>query len=219
MRVLLIDKDGDLLDQVVGDIQESYIVDTAGSGVEGTYLSETNEYDAVVVGPSLTDMNPCEVCQKARNANLKVPIVYIPTENKLESRLEAYKSGADVCINRPVNGEELKAQLRAFERLKAGVESSEIKIKNFSLNLITRSVCFHGKKLDLRRKEFDILEYLFINKNRVVSKEELLDHVWENGIYIFSNTLEVHIRNIRNRLEKPNKITLIKTVRGFGYTI
>jgi len=219
MRILLVDEAGDLMNRMIVDIESGYVVDVAHDDLEGSYLSEVNEYDAIIVGPTLSYEKAIEVCRKTRDFNVEVPILFIPKECNVDNRLKALDSGADVCINHSINTSEIKAQLKAFERKKAGVKNFEIRARNTILNLKEKQVKINGKKVNLRRKEFDLLEYLFINKGRVVSKEELLEHVWDNGIYVFSNTVEVHILTIRKRLKKYLAKAFIKTVRGFGYIV
>lgn len=219
MRILLVDNDRDLIDLVLNDIQQSYVVDVAYNSVEGSYLSEVNDYDVVVVGPSVFENEGVELCKTARISNARVPIAMIPSGDNSEKRILALDSGADVCIKYPVNPTELNAQLRALIRRNSFCPSPVINIANLSLNTSQRKLTVNGREVFLRKKEYQILEFLILNKGKVISKEILLEHIWDNGIYIFSNLVEVHIRNIRIALKKVRSQKMIKTIRGFGYLI
>jgi two-component system response regulator PhoP len=219
MRILLVDNDGDLIDQVLSDMHQSYVVDVAHSSSEGSYLSEVNDYDAVVVGPSIFDSDRNELCQKARVSNTTVPIAIIPSEDSPEKRILALDSGADVCMKYPVNPPELNAQLRALIRRNSFCPNPVITAGNISLNSSQRKVTVKNRVVSLRKKEYEILEFLIMNKGKAISKEMLLEHLWDGGIYIFSNIIEVHIRNIRLALQKFGAEKIIKTIRGFGYII
>jgi DNA-binding response OmpR family regulator len=219
MRILLVDNGGDLIDQVLDGISQSYVVDAAYSSDEGGCLSEVNNYDAVAVGPSIFDEERNELCQKARSSNAMVPIAVITSENSPEKRISALNSGADVCIKYPVNSPELAAQLKALIRRNSSCPSPEVIIGNISLNSTRRKISIRGREIPLRKKEYEILEFLIMNKSRAVSKEMLLEHIWDGGLYIFSNIVEVHIRNIRLALQKSGAKKIIKTIRGFGYII
>jgi DNA-binding response OmpR family regulator len=219
MRILLVDNDGDLIDQVLSGMHQSYVVDIAHSSSEGGYLSEVNDYDAVVVGPSIFDDDRNELCQKARVSNTTVPIAIIPSEDNSEKRIQALNSGADVCMKYPVDPPELDAQLRALIRRNSFCPNPTITVGDITLNSSQRKIMARGKVVSLRKKEYEILEFLIMNKGKTISKEVLLEHIWDGGIYIFSNIIEVHIRNIRLSLEKFGVEKIIKTIRGFGYLI
>jgi DNA-binding response OmpR family regulator len=219
MRILLVDNGGDLIDQVLDEMHQSYVVDAAYSSSEGSYLSEVNDYDAVAVGPSVFDSERDMLCKKARSSNTTVPIAVITKEDAPEKRISALNSGADVCIKYPINPPELDAQLRALIRRNSFCPDPMITAGTISLNSSQRKVAIGGKAVSLRKKEYEILEFLMMQKGKVVSKEMLLEHVWDGGLYIFSNIIEVHIRNIRMALQKSGMKKAIKTIRGFGYTI
>ena len=218
MRILLIDTESDLIEQALYEANESYIIDSACNEDEGSNLSEINEYDAVIVGPTLSSSKEVLLCRSTRNLNSSVPIAVISNQKGLGKAL-LLDSGADVCISPPVDGKELGAQIRALIRRNTKNSSSVLKAKNVSLDTTRKIVQVYGQDVFLRRKEYELLEYLLINKNIVVTKEKILEHVWEEGIYSFSNNLEVHIRNLRLALNKYGAEKIIKTVRGFGYIV
>jgi DNA-binding response OmpR family regulator len=219
MRILLVDNDGDLIDQVINGIHQNYIVDVAHDSVQESYLSEVNDYDAVIVGPALFDSEGSKLCEMARTVNSTVPVAIIPSKNDPQKRTLALNAGADVCINYPVEAEELNAQLRALIRRNSLNLEPVITVGNVSLDCSKRKVIVGGKPVLLRKKEYELLEILFINRGRVVTKEKMLEHIWDRGIYIFSNTVEVQMRNLKLALKKKGARQIFRTVRGFGYTV
>jgi DNA-binding response OmpR family regulator len=219
MRILLVDSKGDIIDQVSDDIHQSYVVDVAYNSNEGSFLTEVNDYDAVLVGPTLVDYERVEFYKNVRVYNKLVPIAAISSEDDPEKRILALDSGADVCIKYPMHVLEFKAQLRALIRRNSLCLSSVVVVGHISLDTSKKRIYCNNKVLSFRKKEYEIIEYLIMNKGKVISKEKLLEHVWDEGLYVFSNIVEVHIRNIRLELKKYKAFNFIKTVRGFGYTI
>lgn len=221
MRILLIEDEEKYLKELVPEVEKEYVVDVAYSGENGTFLSEVNEYDAIIVDSTLPDMSGLQVCKTSRSLSISAPILYLGDKSLCdEEKLESLRSGADAYVSKPINYEELKVKLGVLLRRRGDKYfHSVVCLGKLKIDMNARSIFVDGKRVDLRRMEYDVLEYLVLNIGRVVSKEELLEHVWKKGLYVFSNTVEVHIRNLRERLEKPYGLEIIKTVRGFGYRI
>jgi DNA-binding response OmpR family regulator len=225
MRLLFIHEDADYTADLLPDIEQDYVVDVAFSGAQGTELSQINDYDVLVVSASLSDMTSSSVCENARQAKIEGPIIVVapsdPSNVSPSTKIACLDSGADVFCTLPANSRELNAQVRALVRRHSLSTSLSdiICIGAVVIDLKTRQVCVYGHTIKLSRKEYDILQYLMLNKNKIVSKEELLEHVWLRGIYILSNTVEAHIGYLRKKIDKPFKIKFIKTIRGFGYTV
>ena len=219
MRILMVEYDKEFLDEFLIEVEKDYVVDVACNGVEGAYLSQINDYDVMVVDHNLPDMDGSEVCRLARTAEVTTPILYISDNSEERTKVECLDAGADAHFLKSAGKDSFKAQVRALVRRKALFNGgSSLKIGRLEMNLKNKKVFVDGKGVDLRRKEFDLLEYMLLNAGRVVSKEEILEHVWQNGIYVFSNTVEVHIRSLRTKMEIL-EVQPIKTVRGFGYKI
>jgi len=220
MRILLIEDDKDLLADVLTEVEKDYVVDVAYNGVDGAYMSQINDYDVLVVDSSLPDIDGVEVCRNARKEKVTTPIILLSKNPDPQDRVMSLDAGADVNLQKPLNLLEFKAQLRALAR-RANMSAcgSDLKVGRLEVDFRNKQVLARGKILPLRRKEFDLLEYLLVNRGRIVSKEELLEHVWEKGIYVFSNTVEVHVRSLRYKFLKTIGKKLILTIRGFGYKI
>ncbi len=221
MKMLLIESDKKIIEKITTGFEKCYIVDTALSGYKGMYLSEINDYDVIIIDSILQDMGGVEICRMIRSANIITPIMLISDISKYAEKVMSLDAGADVTISKPVNINEVIAQVRALVRRNGNSNNCHnmLKVGEIGLNIKRRQFFVNEEPIFLRRKEFDLLEYLMINRGKIISKEELLEHVWEKGIYIFSNTVEVHIRNIRVRFEKVVGRNIIRTSRGFGYEI
>ncbi len=222
MRILLVQDDLDYLSDHIAEIEKEYIVDVAYTASDGCYMSEVNDYDVIVVDGCLPNDEGTNLCKNIRDANISSPILYLADQENSNKRVDYFHNGANACIKKSTTTKELSAQIKALARLRhkySGSNSIKLSEGNLSVDLNLQTVMHYDKEIPLRRKEFGILEYLLLNKGRVVSKEELLDHIWEDGILVKSNSLEVHVRNLRLKLEKPFSLKLINTVRGFGYKI
>lgn len=220
MRILLVEDDLDYINSYIAEIEKDYVVDVAYTASDGAYMSEVNDYDAIVVDCKLPDSNGYCLCNNVRSANIKSPILFLADAIDSPVRIECLKNGANVCLPKKVAPSELSAQIKALLRLRHSyTTAAAIELGNLKIDLNLQQVSFNNVEIELRCKEFHILEYLILNRTRIVSKEELLDHVWEEGLLVQSNSLEVHIRNIRLKIEIPFGVKVIKTVRGFGYKI
>lgn len=219
MRVLFIEDDIPYIDSILGDVSKEYVVDVAYTGDEGAYLSEVNDYDLIMVSDGLRDCKATDVCSQVRKYCSNVPLLLVSDNLDSNKIFEGIDSGADACIPKTSDAFVVRKGIRTFVRKTKGIGKRCLHAGDLSYNLDTRSVTLKGKEITLRRKEFDILEYLLINKGRVVSKEELLEHIWTAGLYSLSNTVEVHIKHLRDKIEKPDGIKIITTIKGFGYRI
>ena len=220
MRILLIEDGDEYAENLISDMSDRYIIDVAYSGVEGTYLSQVNDYDAILVDSTLPDMDGVDVCREARSADVNAPILFVTDNDNLDYMLSSLDSGADAYISKPINSLELNSKLRALIRRTSNlIAKDRIELGGVCVNLKARQVEVYSEPIPLRRKEYDLLEYLAMHKDRAVSKEELLEHIWDEGINIFSNTVEVHIKHLRDKIEKPLGSRVIHTVRGFGYKL
>lgn len=219
MRILVVDVEGDLIDKVYAELEQSYIVDVAHDSVEGGMLSEANDYDAVIAGPDVCTEESGDFYTRARLLNKRLPIAAVSQNDSVDEHINALRLGADVCISRTQNPKEVDAQLKAMIRRNSYCADEVIRTGKIILERFLRRVLINGKEVEFRRKEYDLLEYLLANKGRLVSKESILEHLWDGSIYILSNTVEVHMRNLRNKLKKFGVKNLIRTRRGFGYFI
>ena len=219
MRILIIEDDKEMSETLREGLQGLYAVDTALTGEDGYYQALTNNYDAIVLDLCLGDTDGITVCRKLRHANIKTPILVLTGQNKADFVVTALDAGSDDYLTKPFNFPELTARLRALTRRSCDQKSSVFSAGNLTLDVSKRTAT-HGKvKIPLRRKEFELLEYLMRNHGSVITRDMILNHLWADGADTASNIVDVHIKYLRDRVDKPFGTHLIKTVHGFGYKI
>jgi len=219
MRVLFVEEDLGYINALMGELSRDYVVDIAHTGEDGAYLSEVNDYDIILVDDKLPDCSGLHVCNLTRNSKCLSPIILLSQNFSGDKIIESLEHGIDLCFPRNVPPKQISQSVSALIRKNNELKKDPVLINNYFFDFCKKIVRVNGTEINLRRKEYDILEYLVLKRGRVVSKEEILEHIWVSGIYLLSNTVEVHVTNIRNVLEKPFNLKLIETVRGFGYRI
>jgi len=220
MRVLFVDNDAHSAVDMCSEIDKHYLLDAAHNGEEGVYLSQVNDYAAIVVEADLGDMKNTDLCKVAREDDQETPIIILLDKDNLERKLESLDCGADAVLTKPVHASEVVAYLRSLIKRANGVGGANVlSAGELRMDLRAKEVDREGRSIRLSRKEFEILECLMLSKGRIVSKERLLEQVWEMGFETFSNTLAVHIKSLRDKVDRPFDKKLIKTVYGFGYKV
>ncbi len=195
--------------------QETWATDVAYDGEEGYDLAASEDYDAIVLDLMLPKMDGMEICKKLRAEGKHVPILMLTARGEVSDKVEGLNSGADDYLVKPFAFEELLARVRALVRRPKETQDVELKVKDLVLNTNTFEVKRAGRVIDLSRKEFALLEYLMRNQGRVVSKENIIAHVWDYESDILPNTVEVFVGYLRDKIGGG----LIKTIRGFGYRL
>lgn len=196
--------------------QESYAVDLAFTGTEGYDLAASENYDLIILDVMLPGISGIEICEKLRIENNHTPILMLTARGQTGDKVQGLNSGADDYLTKPFAFEELLARIKALSRRPKKTTGSVYNVANLKLDTITYDVKRGDKKINLSSKEFSLLEYLMRNKNTVISKDQIIEHVWDYDSDILPNTVEVFVGYLRNKLGKPDLIT---TVRGFGYKI
>ncbi|MBP9815774.1 response regulator transcription factor, partial [Candidatus Woesebacteria bacterium] len=196
------------------------VMDVAYKGSDGEYLAHINEYDLIILDYVLPDTNGLELCLKLRRANIRVPILFVTVRYGIRDKVAALDAGADDYIVKPFSVKELHARIRALMRRSSNVYNDDVlKAGDLLLDVLNRKVVRNDMNIYLRRKEFNLLEYMLRNQNRVLTRGMILEHVWEDGIEELSNTVDVHIKYLRDKVDKPFNEKLIKTVHGLGYKL
>lgn len=209
-----------LIDSVKNLLEGLYIVDHAGTGHDGIESAHLVQYSLIILDLGLPDMNGEEVCRELRSSNITTPILVLTVQKDPETTVKLLNCGADDYITKPFNGEALKARIAALLRRDYNMNQEKvITINGLTVNISRREVWREGVRILLRRKEFDILEYLVANHGRVLTRTMILDHVWEAGTAGWTNTVDVHIKYLRDKVDRPFERTLIKTAYGVGYMI
>ncbi|MGH7203047.1 MAG: response regulator transcription factor, partial [Candidatus Levyibacteriota bacterium] len=198
----------------------SYAVDIASTGEDALYKFEINNYDCVILDIMLPKGNGLEVCRKMRTNNTSLPIIMLTAKDAIEDRVTGLDAGADDYLTKPFAFTELSARIRALMRRGKKADPVILTIDNVSLDPSTRIVKRGEKQLILTTREYALLEYLLRHKNEVVTKTELLEHVWDYNYDGFSNIVETYIKYLRKKLQTSEKENeLIHTMRGSGYVL
>ncbi|MFA5524760.1 MAG: response regulator transcription factor [Tissierellales bacterium] len=201
---------------------EGYEVEKAFNGRDGLELATTQPFNLVLLDIMLPELNGIEVLRRIRRVS-EVPIILLTARDAVVDKVVGLDGGADDYITKPFAIEELLARIRAALRKKTSSNvtktSSELGAGALSLDPIRREVQVNGKLLDLTKREFDLLHYLLENKNIVISRETLLQHIWGYDFSGGTNAVDVYVRYLRAKIEEPFDLKLLHTVRGVGYVI
>lgn len=220
MKLLYIDDNRILIDSVKKLLDKNYIVDFASTGYDGLQFARSVHYDLILLDLGLPDINGFHVCRELRKAKISAPIMILSVQKDPETSVKLLNCGADDYLTKPFNSAVLQARIAAILRRSSDMnEEKIIEIDTLIINVSRREVQRCGTIIDLRRKEFDILEYLAVNHGRVLTRAMILDHVWEAGTEGWNNTVDVHIKYLRDKVDRPFGKPLIKTAYGVGYMI
>ncbi len=222
MRILVVEDDTRIADSVkMGLEMEGYAVDVEHDGENG-YLSATaEEYDIIVTDIMMPVLDGFAMIRKLREAGVKTPIIALTAKTQNQDVVDGLDSGADDYLAKPFSFEVLLARIRALLRRPAETQDTVLKIADLEIDPASRTVLRGGQEISLSTKELALLEYLVRNQGKVVSKDQLIAHVWDFDADILPNTVEVFIKFIRDKVEKPfpKSPKLIHTVRGLGYKV
>ena len=216
MRILIVEDDINLNRQLAEALKEAgYVVDTAFDGEEGHFLGDTEPYDAIILDIGLPEMDGITVLEKWRGAGRTVPVLILTARDRWSDKVAGIDAGADDYVAKPFHVEEVLARIRALIRRAAGHASSEIVCGPVRLDTKSSKASVDGKPLKLTSHEYRLLAYLMHHKGEVVSRTELVEHMYDQDFDRDSNTIEVFV----GRLRKKMGVDLIETVRGLGYRI
>jgi len=216
MRVLIVEDNTELARQVRNTLaHERYVVDIAGDGEEGLFLAETEPYDAVILDLGLPRLDGLSVLQRLRSAGNEVPILILTSRDTWREKVTGLRAGADDYLAKPFEFEELLARLEALIRRASGHASPLLTCCNVVLDTNGARVTVDGNPVELTALEYRTLEYLMQHPDKVVSKTELTEHIYDQNFDRDSNVIEVLINRLRGKLNTD----LIKTRRGLGYQI
>lgn len=220
MKVLLVEDDNEIAELVRKTlIADDNIVEVAEDGNNGSFLARSFDYDAIVLDYSLPKKDGLTVCKEIRNAGKFTPVLFLTVAGDIETKLEAFKKGADDYMTKPFALRELQARLKAITSRPAIVKNDVLQIGDLEMNTNKHTVTRCGKNIRLTHKEYSMLEYLMRNVGTVISRALLMEHIWTADSNPFSNTIETHIRNLRKKINIKNKPDLIKNVTGRGYVL
>lgn len=220
MKILIIEDNPLVAQRLVSSLKRSHTVEVASSGDEGLRLIDANPFDMLLLDLGLPDAHGSEICKRVRDTNKDIPILIVTGDNTTNNKVNLLDIGADDYLTKPFNADELRARVQALSRRRIrGEQQTILTVGPLELDLSKRSVFRDGRSIQLRRKEFDILAYLMQNEGRVMTRELIVHHAWPSTSSGWPGSVDVHIKQLRDKVDKPFAVALIKTAYGIGYSI
>jgi two-component system, OmpR family, copper resistance phosphate regulon response regulator CusR len=220
VRILLVEDEIRVAGFIARGLREqAYAVDIAGDGEQAVYLAAVNSYDLVILDVMLPIKDGHAVCREMRASGLGIPILMLTARDAVDDRVAGLDSGADDYLIKPFDFQELLARLRALLRRSATIRPPVAHVADLVLNTGSHRVERGGKAVPLTTREYALLEFLVLNQGRVVGREEIAQHVWDENFDPFSNVIDVYIRRLRGKLDAGFSPRLIHTRRGAGYLL
>lgn len=220
MRILVIEDEKELCDSIKeGLILDGYEVDACYNGLDGEEMATVETYDLILLDLTLPDMDGMEILQSVRSQNALVPILILSARVQTEDKVEGLDRGANDYLTKPFDFSELEARIRSLTRRKFVQKSIYLSFDGLELDTKSRRLHYNGEEIFLTKKEMGILEYLLLNQERVVSQEEIIEHVWNNEVNEFSNSIRVHISALRKKLREKMEHDPIVNKVGQGYIL
>lgn len=221
MRVLVVEDDRSIAEFVAAGLrQEGYVVDVARTGVEGLDLAQSSPYDAAVIDVMLPRLDGLSLVGAMRRAGIPTPVLFLSARHSVDDRVKGLQMGGDDYLTKPFAFVELLARLQAITRRQAGAtDATELSVGDLRLDRITRRVERAGSPIDLRPREYALLEFLMRQPGKVVSKAMIVSHVWSYGFDTGTNAVDVLVYRLRDKIDKSFDVKMIHTVRGVGYVL
>lgn len=220
MKLLFIEDNQRLAEVIKSHLSGLFVIDMVHTGEEGIDKASSGSYSVIVLDLKLPDMTGLDVCRTLREAEIETPVLILTANDDTESKVELLNGGADDYLTKPFNINELKARITALSRRQPrSYTPSTITLHDLVIDTNERKVYRDGILIPLRRKEFDILAYLVNNRGRVLTRQMILSHAWDAHKDAWNSTVDVHIKHLRDKIDRPFKTSLIKTAYGVGYVI
>lgn len=220
MKILIIDDEPAIVQFLKDGLEAAmYVVETAMDGERGAFLARTGTYDLIILDYMLPKMDGAQVLGEIRKENRHVPVLMLTVMSELKDKEELFRLGADDYLTKPFLFEELVLHIRALLKRPARAEGEMYKVDNLTLNTRTKIIRRGGQEIYLTRREFALLEYLMTNRNQIVSRNQILENVWDYNADPFSNSVETHMASLRRKLNSGHNRNLIHTFTGRGYKL
>jgi DNA-binding response OmpR family regulator len=222
MKILVVEDEHKIANSIKKGLeQESFTVDVAYDGNVGYDYASSACYDLIILDLMMPGLNGLEICKKLRSEKNNTPILILTAKDQLQDKVNGLNSGADDYLTKPFAFEELLARVKALRRRPKNIIESVFCIDDLTLDTNNFELSRAGKIIALSAKEYSLLEYLFRNQNKTLTKEQIISHVWDYDANILPNTVEVYMAYLRHKIDKafPKSSPLIHTVRGFGYKL
>ncbi|MCU7494171.1 MAG: response regulator transcription factor [Ignavibacteria bacterium] len=220
MKILLVEDEKKVASFIKRGLEEEYYtVDVAFDGKSGRELALSQEYDLIILDIMLPFINGITLLKTIRENKISTPVLLLTARQSVESKVEGLDSGADDYLTKPFAFEELLARIRALLRRKESEKSLSLRAADLVMDLQTHSVTRNGLAISLTPKEYAVLEFLLRNKNKVISRTRLSEHVYDYHFDTDTNVIDVYINKLRNKIDKDFDRQILFTIRGVGYSI
>jgi len=220
MRILIAEDDSRLLTQLDVLLQQSgYSVDLADNGNSALYLLKEHSYDAAIIDIGLPHVDGFDVIRQARRADVSSPVLILTARDRWQEKVEGLDAGADDYLTKPFHNEELLARVKALIRRSSGQANPTISFGPLELDTVAEELAVDGSRLELTAYEYKVMEYLMLNPQKVVSKTELTEHIYDQDFDLDSNVIEVFVGRLRKKIDPAGTLKPIETLRGRGYRI
>lgn len=221
MRVLIVEDEPKVAAAIKRGLeQERFVADMVHDGESGLSYGLSDDYDVIILDRMLPGgMDGLAICKQLRAEGVKTPVLMLTAKDRVPDRVEGLDNGADDYLVKPFDFEELTARLRALLRRPSNSQTPILSWSDLELDPSSGQVMRKNTVIALTKREYSLLEYLLRHANQIVSKDTLLQHVWDDDADVLPNTIEVYMGYLRNKIDKPFKTPLLHTVRGFGYRL
>ncbi|MFA5803118.1 MAG: response regulator transcription factor [Melioribacteraceae bacterium] len=220
MRILVVEDEKKVASFIKKGLEEElYQVDLAGNGKDGFEMTLNNEYDLIISDVMMPVMNGIQFVKELRKNKIITPVLLLTIKDSTKDKVEGLDSGADDYLTKPFSFEELTARVRALLRRKETQKDNTLTVDDLKMDLVAHKITRTNEEIILTPREYSILEYLLRNKNKIVSRTKLIEHVYDFHFDSGTNVIDVYINKLRSKIDLPNKKQLIHTVRGVGYII
>ena len=220
MRILIVEDEMKLAHAMKRALQlQKYAVDVVNNGKDGLDFAIGEELSLIILDVMLPGIDGIEICKRIRAEGIHTPVLMLTARGQISDKVTGLDVGADDYVVKPFSFEELFARIRALVRRPTQTNDPVLHIKDLTLDPKTFAVKRNGNMIELSAKEFSLLEYLLRNKNTVLTKEQIISHVWNYDSDVLPSTIEVHVKHLRDKIDVAKEDSLIYTIRGRGYTI
>jgi len=218
MRVLLVEDEEKLALAIASELKaEGLAVDMALNGIDGMEMAASCAYDLIVLDIMLPGLDGSQLLQKIRARNREVPVLMLTAKDSVQDKVRHFESGADDYLTKPFSFAELLVRVKALLRRRPTQQIDIIHVGDFELDRLTHKVKRADKRVELSNKEYALLEYLATNAGRVLSRNMIIEHVWDRGFESLANIVDVYIKQLRAKIDGGHEHKLIHTIRGAGY--
>ncbi len=220
MRILIVEDEKKLIDILQRSLKsEGYTVDGVSTAAEGLDYIKTYHYDLVILDLQLPDGTGTSLLRRMREMGHSMPALILTARSDLESKVTNFQAGADDYVIKPVAMAELSIRVQALLRRGPALQENVLKAGTLEMNRLTRQVRRDGKRIELSPREYSLLEYLFLHSGRILSRNMIVEKIWDQSFEGLTNIVDVYIGHLRRKIDEGHELKLIRTVRGLGYIL